>query len=69
MRRSSTVAIDDRRAGESPHLTLSNFLAREDRETGHVIIDLPRFFAIDQRTEGRADFTAGLTELTVAVDA
>ncbi len=68
LRRTTTVTVDDRRPGESHHLTLSNFLAREDRETGHVLIDLPRFFARDERTEGHTDFTAGLTELTIDVN-
>ena len=42
--RSSVTVIDDRRPGESERLTLSNFYVREDRETGELLLHLPRFF-------------------------
>jgi hypothetical protein len=39
------TVIDDRREGESDQLTLSNFYAREDRETGDLLLHMPRLFA------------------------
>ncbi len=43
--RDSVTVIDDRRDGESDQLTLSNFYAREDRETGDLLLHMPRLFA------------------------
>lgn len=34
--------IDDRRPGEPGNITLSNFYAREDRETGEIVLHMPR---------------------------
>jgi hypothetical protein len=50
--RDSVTVIDDRRPGEDERLTLSNFYVREDRETGDLLLHLPRFFA---RGEGRTE--------------
>jgi len=60
--RESVSAIDDRQPGESERLTLSNFHALENRETGEVMVTLPRYFA-HAAPEGGADFTADLTLL------
>lgn len=56
--RDSISIVDDRRPGESEHLTLSNFLVREDRETGQLLLHLSRLFAHDDRHSGKPDFTA-----------
>lgn len=44
MRQSQTI-IDDRREGESPRLTLSNFYVRQDRCDGSLLLHMTRFFA------------------------
>lgn len=49
--------IDDRRPGESERLTLSNFYVREDRETGHLLLHMTRFFARGY-DPGKPDWTA-----------
>ncbi len=57
--RPSVTTIDDRRPEESPHLNLSNFYAREDRATGHLLLHLSRLFAHDFRKPGQPpDWTA-----------
>jgi hypothetical protein len=61
--RESVAAIDDRREGEDDQLTLSNFYARQDRETGDLLLFLPRFFA-GSRDQG---FTADLIEQRIAI--
>ena len=58
--RESITTVDDRGKGEPERLTLSNFHAVEDRETGDVLITLPRYFASQSEN---ADFTADLTLL------
>lgn len=45
--RDSVTVIDDRQVGESQHLTLSNFLVRQDRESGQLLLHLSRFFPRD----------------------
>lgn len=45
LRRRSVTAIDDRRASESEELSLSNFYAREDRQTAEVVLYVPRAFS------------------------
>ena len=54
--RDSVTAIDDRAPGESEQLTLSNFHALEDRETGEILVSLPRYFA-QAPVDGAADIT------------
>ena len=49
--------IDDRRPGESERLTLSNFYVRENRETGHLLLHMTRFFARGY-DQGKPDWTA-----------
>ena len=56
--RDTVSVIDDRRPGDSPHLTLSNFYCREDRETGDLVLHMSRPFARDFREEGKIDWTA-----------
>jgi|AP95_1055475.scaffolds.fasta_scaffold15897_2 hypothetical protein len=58
--RDSVTTVDDRGSGESERLTLSNFHALEDRETGEVMVTLPRYFA-DVPVGVPSDFTADLT--------
>lgn len=42
LRKDTVGVIDDRGAGESEHLSLSNFHAREDRETGAIVVNMSR---------------------------
>ncbi|MDA0334280.1 MAG: sialidase family protein [bacterium] len=63
LRRDSVAVIDDRHEGEHELLTLSNFYAREDRETGDLLLHLPRFFAGDPE----AGFGSDLSLLRIAV--
>jgi hypothetical protein len=58
LERESVSIIDTRREGESPHLTLSNFYAREDRETGGIVLHMTRLFAHDFRVGGSIEWTA-----------
>lgn len=65
--RESVSAIDDRKQSESPYLTLSNFYAREDRETHAIKLHMSRLFAQDYRTEGKPDFTADGLLYTITI--
>lgn len=58
--RDSVTAIEDRAPGESERLTLSNFHALEDRDSGEVLVTLPRYFA-NVPMDGARDFRADLT--------
>ena len=64
--RNTVTVIEDRQEGESERLTLSNFYAREDRETGDLLLQLPRFFASGDDGENR--FTADLMMFRIAVN-
>ena len=44
LRPETVRVIDERKAGDSPLLALSNFSAREDRETGEIVVNLSRLF-------------------------
>ncbi len=44
LRRECVRVVDTRGPGDSAQLTLSNFAAREDRETGELVIHLSRLF-------------------------
>ena len=44
LRRETVRVIDERSEGDSPLLALSNFSAREDRETGEIVVNLSRLF-------------------------
>lgn len=63
--RESVTILDDRQPGESVRMTLSNFHAREDRETGNLLVFLPRFFVDGDGGEHR--FTADLSQITAQV--
>jgi hypothetical protein len=52
--RSSLRKVDGLGAGEDPVLTLSNFYAREDRETREICVHMTRLFARPQGWEGDA---------------
>jgi hypothetical protein len=67
--RKSVGAVDDRQPDESPHLTLSNFLVREDRETGDLLLHLPRLFAQDFRENGKANWTTDASLLRITLKA
>ncbi len=56
--RDTVASIDDLQPDESPYLTLSNFYAREDRETGELLLHMTRLFAQDFRVDGNTDWTA-----------
>ncbi|MEY2880259.1 MAG: hypothetical protein RLZZ15_2639 [Verrucomicrobiota bacterium] len=44
LRRDTVRVIDERQPGDSPLLALSNFSAREDRETAEIVVNLSRLF-------------------------
>ena len=50
--RDSVTVVDTRGPDDSEAVILSNFLAREDRETGHVLLHMSRLFA-----QGKGDWT------------
>jgi hypothetical protein len=54
LKRASVRVIDDLRAGENPLLTLSNFYAREDRQTHEIALHMTRLFALPDGWEGDA---------------
>jgi hypothetical protein len=56
LRKESVAAIDDRGPGDSELLALSNFYAREDRETREIVLHLTRQGAKSAGT--KHDFTA-----------
>lgn len=58
--KSTVTVVGDQHAGECPHVTISNFLAREDRETGDLVVHTPRFFLhhISASPSGEPDMTA-----------
>jgi hypothetical protein len=66
--RESVSIIDDRREGEHERLTLSNFYAREDRETGHLLLHMSRLFADGFRTDGKPDWTANALLYRIVVE-
>jgi hypothetical protein len=68
VQRNSIEVLDDRKAGESEWLTLSNFYVREERETSDLLLYLPRLYAQDFREPGETgDFTADLLEIRFRV--
>ena len=52
--RDSVRTVDDRQQSEPELLTLSNFLAREDRETREVCLHMTRMFAFPDGWVGDA---------------
>ena len=53
LRRDTLCTVDDRGPGESEETTLSNLLVDEDRETGELLVFVPRLF-----TRRQGDWTA-----------
>ncbi len=49
LRKDSLRIVDDLQAGEDPILTLSNFYAREDRQSGDIHLHMTRLFASSQK--------------------
>ena len=62
--RSALTIIDDRQPGESEQLTLSNFYTREERDSGDLLLHLPRFFASDDAAGFSADLMLLRIKLT-----
>lgn len=62
LKQATVGVIDDRQPGEDEKLTLSNFYAREDRETGAVVLHLSRLFA---RPNPAYDWTADALQYTL----
>ena len=62
----SVQTVDDRQAGDDEMLTLSNFYARADRETGELLLHYPCFFA--RGYEGQRRWTTDLSLTRVGVD-
>ncbi|MBI3678910.1 MAG: exo-alpha-sialidase [Acidobacteria bacterium] len=54
LKKDSDGVVDDRQPGESDILTLSNFYAREDRETREIVLHMTRLFALPDGWEGDA---------------
>ena len=52
--RDSLIVVDDRQPGESEILMLSNFYAREDRETHQIAVHMTRMFAFKDGWVGDA---------------
>ncbi|MCC6424134.1 MAG: exo-alpha-sialidase [Phycisphaerales bacterium] len=44
LKKETIWVVDDRTSDEDPSLTLSNFMAHEDRQTGEIILHMSRFF-------------------------
>ncbi|MHB9105476.1 MAG: sialidase family protein [Armatimonadota bacterium] len=65
--RESVSVIDDRRESDHERVTLSNFYAREDRETGHLLLHMNRLFANGPRPDGKPDWTADALLYRIAV--
>lgn len=59
--RSSVIAIDDKGATDDPWLTLSNFMAHEDRETHELVVHMSRF-----GERGAKDWTSDAYEYRIA---
>lgn len=55
--RDSLCRLDDRQEGESENLTLSNFLIREDLQSGELLLHMTRFFPGPPKA-GNPDWTA-----------
>ena len=53
--RGRTTILDDLAPGEDPVLSLSNFYAREDRQTREICIHMTRLFALEKAWRGDAD--------------
>lgn len=66
--RDSVRVIDDREPGESERMTLSNFMAHEDRVTREIVLHMTRGFTREAPGgKGRLDFTADAFEYRIEV--
>jgi hypothetical protein len=54
LNRDSLIVVDDREPGDDEILMLSNFYAREDRETHHIALHMTRMFAFKDGWVGDA---------------
>ena len=54
LRKDSLRIVDDKKPAEDPILSLSNFFAREDRQTREIIIHMSRWFPYTNGWEGDA---------------
>ncbi len=54
LKRETLVVVDDRRPEDDELLTLSNFFAREDRETRQILVHMTRLFAFKDGWVGDA---------------
>lgn len=52
--RDSVRTVDDKRPEDDPLLTLSNFYAREDRQTREIVVHMTRMFALSSGWRGDA---------------
>ena len=59
-------AIDDRQGHDDEMLTLSNFYARVDRETGELLLHYPRFFARGYDRQQRWTTDLSLTRVAIS---
>jgi len=57
LRQETMRVIDERGDGDSPLLALSNFSAREDRETSELVVNMSRLFE-RSRPEPERDWTS-----------
>ena len=64
--RESVQAVDDRQADDDEMLTLSNFYARDDRETGELLLHYPRFFARGYEAQERWTTDLSLTRVAIS---
>lgn len=58
LRRDTLSVLDDRKPGESQHLTLSNFFVREDLDSQELLLHMTRFFAREHVGNAQRDWTA-----------
>ena len=64
--RESVQAVDDRQADDDQMLTLSNFYARDDRETGELLLHYPRLFARGYEAQERWTTDLSLTRVAIS---
>lgn len=67
LQRETVQVIDTCQPGDSEWLTLSNFYVREDRQTGELLLHLPRFFARCTDLHSPDIFTTDLFLYRIAV--
>lgn len=66
LRKETVRAIDDRGPRETELLQLSNFAAREDRETGEIVLNLSRLF--ERSVGAQRDWTSDSYVYRIAVE-